>query len=154
MGTLRDSILAAEDLPREQVQTDEWAPFGVPFVYIRALSSSERDAYELSLQITTADGRRVPNPRLKNVRAAFVAKVLVDEDGERVFTDKDTAALAEKNAAVLDRLFDVGRRLSGMQSDDELEEEGNPTSGDPDDSSSLESPSLSESPTLTDSESD
>jgi hypothetical protein len=46
MGGIRDKILAADDLPREQVQTDEWAPFGVPFVFVRGLSAAERDKWE------------------------------------------------------------------------------------------------------------
>lgn len=140
MGTLRDSILAADDLPREQVQTDEWAPFGVPFVYIRGLTSQERDAYEQSL-LVTVNGNRVPNTRIKNIRAAFVARVLVNDQGEREFTDKDVDLLGMKNAAVIDRLWDVGRKLSGMVLD---EEEANPSTGDQDDSPSSDSPSPSE----------
>ena len=139
MGSLRDAILSAEDLPREKVQTDEWAPFGVPFVYVRGLTSAERDAYEQSL-LVTVNGNRVPNTRMKNIRAAFVARVLVDENGERPFSDKDVDVLGEKNAAVIDRLWDVGRRLSGML----LEEETNPSTGDQEDSSSSDSPTPSE----------
>lgn len=131
MASMREKILAAEDLPQERVKTDEWAPSGVPFVVIRALTSSERDEYEQSLLITRPDGRRVTNPNLKNVRAGFVAKVMLDPDtGERIFDDSHAADLAGKNAALIDRLWDVGRRLSGMQTEEELEKEGNPSTGD------------------------
>lgn len=131
MASMREKILAAEDLPREQVKTDEWAPFGVPFVLVRGLTSSERDEYEQSLLITRPDGRRVTNPNIKNVRAGLVAKVMLDPDtGERVFSDAQIGELAGKNARVIERLWDVGRRLSGMQTDEETEAEANPSTGD------------------------
>lgn len=141
--TLRDAILAADDLPREEVATPEWEPAGVPFVYVRGLTSSERDDYETSLLTTGPDGRRVPNPRMKNVRASFAVRVIVDEHGERIFTERDVVALAGKSALVIERLWDVGRRLSGMQTEEELEAEGNPSTGDPDGSVSSDSPTPS-----------
>lgn len=139
MGSLRDAILAAEDLPREQVQTDEWAPFGVPFVFVRGLTSAERDAYELSLTVAGPNGGRMQRPNLKNIRTAFVVKIVVDESGERIFTDKDVEELGKKNARVIDHLWEVGRRMSGM-----TDEEVNPSKGDQEDSNSSDSPSPSE----------
>lgn len=146
MGTLREQILAAEDLPREQVSTDEWAPFGVPFVHVRGLASGERDDWEQSFLTTGANGKRVTKPQVHNVRAGFVALTVVDEAGQRVFTDKDIAALATKSAAVIGRLWDVGRRLSGMKDEDDEE---NPSEGGQEDTSSSDSPSPSDSPTST-----
>lgn len=131
MGSMRDAILAAEDLPREQVHTDEWAPFGVPFVYVRGLSAGERDAWESAVTVLAPDGSRRPNPRLKNSRARFCALIMVDEDGGRIFADTDVDRLAEHSAAVLERIALVGLRLSGM-----IEAEANPSTGDLDDSSS------------------
>lgn len=142
MGTLRDAILAAEDLPREEVKTDEWGPSGVPSVFVRGFTSKERDDWEMSLTVLGPNGSRVQNPRLRNLRAGFVVRALVDANGERIFDDKDVELLAGKNAAVIDRLWDVGRRLSGMQTEDE--EETNPSTGDQEDSVSSDSPSPSE----------
>lgn len=147
MGTLRDAILAAEDLPREEVSTPEWGPAGAPTVFVRGFTSKERDDYEMSLTVPGPDGGRMPNPRIKNLRASFVVRVLVDENGERIFDDKDIDALAGKNAAVIDRLWDVGRRLSGMQTEEEAE--ANPSTGDQGDDSSSDSPSPSVSQTST-----
>lgn len=142
MASLRDKILAAEDLPLEEVATDEWAPFGVPSVHLRGLSAAERDAYEQSLLTMGPGGRRIPNPNIANVRAGFVAKILVDPDTrERVFTDADIAKLGKKNAAVIDRLWESGRRLSGMAGEEE-EEENPSTDGQSElESSELPSPS-------------
>lgn len=132
MGTLRDQILAADDLPWADVETSEWAPFGVPTVRVRGLTAAERDDYEQSLVERTADGTVRAKTKQTNLRASFVARVIIDPDtGERAFTDKDATALGEKNAAVIDRLWDKARELSGMGTT-----ESNPSEGDPDASSS------------------
>jgi len=156
MGSLRDAILSADDLPREQVKTDEWAPFGVPFVYVRALTAKERDDYEMSLTVPGPNGGRVPNPRLKNIRATFAAKVIVEEDRSgkyvRAFDDSDVSKLGNRNAAVLDRIVDKGLELSGMAPVKDDEE--NPSTGDQDEPSSSDSPTPSDTPMSTDSETD
>lgn len=141
MASLHDAILAADDLPREKVPTEEWAP-EAPEVWIQGLSGEERDQWEQSLT-TTVNGQRIPKPKIKNVRAAFVARVLVDDNGERLFQDGEVNALGRKSAAVLDRLWDVGRRLSGMLTDEELEAQ-NPSSGDQEEPSPSDSPTPSE----------
>lgn len=132
MGSLRDDILAAEDLPRELVPTPEWEP-AVPKVWVRGLTGAERDAYEQGLLVSGRSGTRVKD-RVDNIRAAFCVRIVVDENGERVFTDKDVAALGEKSGAVLDRIWDKGHELSGMKVVDE-----DPSR--PDDSTSTNSPS-------------
>lgn len=128
MGTLRDQILAADDLPRVEVDTPEWAPFGVPTIFVRGLTAAERDDYEQSLLETGPDGRIRQKRHQTNLRASFVARVIVDAEGTRVFTDKDAGALGEKNAAVIDRIWDAARVLSGMAAP----EEENPSEGDQD----------------------
>lgn len=143
--TLRDSILAADDLPRERVQTDEWGRSGVPFVYMRGFSGSEREAWERSQTVLGPNGDRIPNPRAKNVRAQFLVKLMTDENGDRIFADEDVEALSGKNAAVLERLAMVGLRLSGMIGD-----EANPSQDGQADDSYSDSPSPSENPTPTD----
>ena len=136
MGTLRDQILAADDLPRREVETAEWAPFGVPTVFVRGLTAAERDDYEQGLTERTPQGGVRAKATQRNLRASFVARVVVDEAGDRVFSDKDVEALGKKNAAVIDRLWDVGRELSGMGTP----EEANPSTGDPDEPNSSDSP--------------
>ena len=135
MGTLRDAILAADDLPRVEVQTPEWAPFGVPTVFVRGLTAAERDDYEQSLTERTPDGSVRAKAKQSNLRASFVVRVLVDADGERIFTDRDVDALGKKNAAVIDRLWDEARELSGMGTP-----EANPSTGDQEGSNSSDSP--------------
>ncbi len=133
MGSLRDDILAAEDLPREPVATPEWEP-AVPKVWVRGLTAAERDAYEQGLLVSGRGVTRVKD-RVENLRAAFCVRIMVDEAGERVFTDADVTALGDKSGAVLDRIWDKGRELSGMKTEAErATEAGDPSQ--PDDSSS------------------
>lgn len=139
MSDIAERILAAEDLPSEEVPTPEWAPFGVPTVRVRGLTAKERDSYERSMLVQLEDGRLIRDPNLSNIRAKFVTRIVVDDAGKRVFSDSQVKALGEKNAAAIDRLWDVGRRLSGMDSEE------NPSKGEQDGSPSPSSPSPSDS---------
>jgi hypothetical protein len=55
---------------------------------------------------------------LKNIRAKLVALTVVDEEGNRIFSDSDASALGKKSAAALDRVFEVAQRLSGLRPED------------------------------------
>ena len=62
-------------------------------------------------------------PDVANMRAKLVARSVVGDDGEPVFTQNDVAALGELSAAALDRVFEAASRLSGLNEKD-LEEMG------------------------------
>jgi hypothetical protein len=147
MSALRDAILASEDLPRERVETPEWGP-DVPAVWVRGLTAAERDDYEQGLMERGQDGRPRSVSHVRNIRASLVARTVVDEHGERVFTERDVAALGEKSGAVIDRLWTKARDLSGMRSAEE-DEDAVPSRRP--DGTSTDSPSPSGSQTLTDS---
>lgn len=121
--SLREQILAANDLPRERVTVPEW---GVD-VWVRTLTGRERDAFEAAVFQTKGKDVQV---KLENARANLVARCLVDESGARVFTDGDVAALGGKSALVLSRLYDVASRLNGL-GDKEIEELGKVSEDDP-----------------------
>jgi hypothetical protein len=110
----REQILNANDLPAEDVEVPEWG--GV--VRVRALTGAERDAFEAA--IIKVRGKRV-DFHLENARALLVAMSVVDEDGNRLFSDEDVKALGRKSAAALDRVASVAMRLSGLTQED-LEE--------------------------------
>lgn len=131
----RDAILALNDLPAPQlVDVPEWGGS----IYIRALTGVERDAYEA--QFVRAGGAK--GKGLHNARARLVALTAVDETGQRIFTDADVESLGRKSAMVLDRLFAVAGRLSGLTSQDVEELVGNSVSG-PSAASTSDSPSPS-----------
>jgi hypothetical protein len=129
MGTLRDTILAAQELPTEEVATDEWAPLGVPFVRVRGLSASEREKWELSVGDT--DGKKVTQ-----IREKLVQRTVVDEAGEEVFQLGDIQALGNLSSVVIVRLFNAARKLSGMRTEAEAEAEANPSKATAEDGSS------------------
>ena len=127
MSKIRELILEADDIPDEDVPCPEWARDGWDgTVKVRGLTGTERDAFEESnRQIRPVrgangkpDGQEVV-PMLANVRARLVVKCALDpEDDTRLFTDQDANALGKKSAKVLDRLFDVASRLSGLTEED------------------------------------
>jgi hypothetical protein len=112
----RDDILKASSLKTEDVEVPEWG--GV--VRVRELRGRERDEWEASLAVKRGN-QMVPD--VANMRAKLVARSVVDDDGEPVFTQQDVNALGELSAAALDRVFEVASRLSGLNPAD-LEEMG------------------------------
>jgi len=147
MGALRDKLISADALPRREIETAEWAPFGVPSVHVRGLSAKEREDWEDKVTIPGPNGTTRPNPKFKNVRARFVAMVVVDADGKPELSEDDVVWLQNQPVVVLDRIARVGLQLSGMLPDEE--EDGNPFGGDLAASSSPASDSPSASPTST-----
>jgi len=111
----RDDILRARDLPTEELAIPEWGGS----VRVRALTAGERDAFELEMRDSRTNGHS------PNVRGALAVKVLVDEQGRRLFEDHDAATLAALDARPLDRIFTVAARLSGITRDDVDELEKN-----------------------------
>src|SRR5690606_20312294 len=101
MGKLltREAILQAEDLPTEDVEVPEWG--GV--VRVRGLTGAERGAFEQSIVDARGKGARM---NLQNVRARLVALAVVDESGNRLFSDADVEALGRKSGRALNRVFE------------------------------------------------
>lgn len=124
----KEDILKADDLEREECEVPEWNGS----VIVRALNGKERDDYEAScVEQRGKDMHR----NLRNVRAKLVVRSVINEDGERLFEDRDANALGLKSAAALDRVFTVAARLSRL-SDEDVEELAQDFAGDPSDDSS------------------
>jgi hypothetical protein len=109
----RSEILDSEDLATETVPVPEWGGA----VIVRALTGSERDAYETSIFTARGVGKD-PEYNLQNIRAKLAARTIVGEDGKRLFSDTDIVALGLKSAAALDRVFSVAQRLSRLTNED------------------------------------
>lgn len=121
---LSDDILGADDVEVEPVDVPEW---GVK-VYVRGLTGEERDLYEASLRQFRQrfDGKGQEMVLVQdNARAKLLVKCLVGEDRQRIFTDQQAPALGKKNGKVLDRLYEVAARLSGLSDEVQEELEGN-----------------------------
>jgi hypothetical protein len=107
----KDAILAKDDLIKEQVDIPEWGGY----VFVRCLTGAERDDFEASLVSQKGKDKK---SNFKNLRARLVAISVVDEQGAKIFSELDIPNLGQKNAAVLDRLFDKAQILSGFKKED------------------------------------
>jgi hypothetical protein len=109
----RDEILAANDLPTEEVPTPEWFVNGA--VLVRALSAAEW--IEVGRQTMHRDGAAGDDAML-DLMVKIPAMCIVDEHGQRLFTDADLDALGKKNPLPLKRIMDVVQRLSDLDQGD------------------------------------
>lgn len=107
----RKQILEAQDIESEVVEVPEWEGS----VKVQGLTGTERDQFESAL--LKGKGKNT-TLNMQNVRAKLVAHSIVDQDGNRVFTDSDVGILGSKSAAALDRVFAVAQKLSGITKED------------------------------------
>lgn len=124
MALSRDGILGAVDVQTEKVFVKEWGDD----VIVRGLTGDELDAFQGSVRQfrPTFDGKGMEAVLVQEgMRAKLLVKCLIDEAGERLFTDQDASALGAKNGSVIDRLYDVASRLSGLSEEEQGKLEGN-----------------------------
>ncbi len=150
-GSIAQKVLKTDDLPREMVPTPEW-PDVDGQIYARRLSGDELDIWEtfLAHQVDPKEidsDTRFMKLGTKQLRAQFVILGACDEDGDTIFGQGDLIPLGMKSSGPLERIRDVIRRLSGMDSvkkgDDEDETEKNLPEA-PGSDSSTDSPSNSD----------
>jgi hypothetical protein len=111
MTLTREAILKAEDLQGELVEVPEWGGS----VFVRCMTGTERDLFES--EAYTVKGKSVEITR-ENFRARLLVRVLVNDVGARLFSDKDIVTLGAKSAKSLDRLFTVAMRVNGLSRED------------------------------------
>jgi hypothetical protein len=107
-------------------------------VYVKALTSKERDAFEDENSVAkTVKGRQTFEINVKNIRARLLVRALVDENGAPLFPDRQEGAeiLGNLNAAGANRVWDVAREMSGLTQED-VEELAGKSETTPDDDSS------------------
>ena len=120
MTLSRDQILRADDLKTETVPVPEWGGE----VLMRTMTGSERDTFE---------GRFLSgNRNVSDARAWIAATLIVDDQGKPVFSPGDVAELGRKSASALQRVFEVGMRLSGLSGDEveDMEKNSGPAPAD------------------------
>lgn len=129
----REAILQAQDLPSEAVEVPEWGGA----VLVRGLSGAERDAFEAGVIAPKLEKNgKSGSMDMRNIRAKLAALCIVDEVGQRIFSDGDVEALGRKSAAALDRVFSAAQRLSGLSQADVEELAKNSGSGQSESSTS------------------
>ena len=124
--SLREQILAAEDIPSEILQINEW---NVDLL-IKGMTAGERIALMQSA-FDQATGQ-------VNMAAVYPDVVVAcahdPETGDPVFTDADKPAILSKSSAAVEKIADVGLRLSGIGKE-ETDAAGKDSSNSPNDDS-------------------
>lgn len=113
MSDLRDKILAFDDRTHEVVNVPEW---GVD-VNVYTMTARDKTRIEKSFM---ADGGVADD-----VYAKIVQMCVCDDNGVRVFTDKDVESLQDKSAPAISRIAKVAMRLSKLTESDEALAEKN-----------------------------
>jgi sporulation-control protein spo0M len=107
----RDQI-AKTTLKAELVPVPEWGGE----VYVRVMSGTESDAFlDLLYDHETAHG----NTRLPHLKAVLACLTVCDAQGTRLFSLEDLELVCGLDSAALNRIFEVARRLNGLNPDSE-----------------------------------
>jgi len=103
--SIRDLILAKQDIPSEMVDVPEW---GVK-VEVRGMTGAERTR----IMDKASDNNGGVN--LQFIYPEIVIATAFDpETGEQIFVPADRDVLLSKSASAIDRIALVGMRLSGF----------------------------------------
>lgn len=105
---LFEHISKCDDLKIEKMHIPEWKCD----VWVRQLSALEQDDIESKRH--NKDG----TPVILNLRARYVTMCLVDEDGNKIFTEKDIHILSKKAGSVINRLIDKCSELNRLTEED------------------------------------
>jgi len=100
----REQILEADDIKREEIDVPEWGGK----ILVQTMNSKDRDRWE----------EKQVNDPYNNIRASLIAKMVVDEAGERVFTNKDIEALGAKSSGPMAKIFKICQDMNGLTKED------------------------------------
>ena len=126
----KEDILKIQDLQFEEVEVPEWGGK----VKVRMMTGTERDSFEQSIMKT--EGKEIVRD-MANMRAKLLVRTICNEDGSRIFTDKDINVIGGKSAAALEKVFEVAQRLNKLSASDAESLEKNSESEGKDSSISL-----------------
>jgi hypothetical protein len=102
-----ESILALPDLKKELVSVPEW---GMD-VWVQEINALERDRLRMEM---FPEGEFDP----VNNTGKILVRCIVDEQGNRIFSDAQAADLGKKSLAALNRLLTVAKRLNLLEAQD------------------------------------
>ena len=126
--SLRDKILAAQDIPSETMHVKEWDVD----LLIKGMTAGER-----ILLMQNAYDQTTQQVNMAAVYPDVVVSCVHDPDtGESLFTPADKDSLMAKSSAAIESIAAVGLRLSGI-GNEEQDEAGKDSSSTPNDDSSL-----------------
>jgi hypothetical protein len=117
----KNQINESIDRKWEDVSVPEWGGE----VRILELSSADRGYIEAGSVVANGSTPQFKVESIKNNREKVVAFALVDENFNRLYSNKEIAELGKKSGLVIDRLFQVAMRISGMNPGAVQDAEGN-----------------------------
>jgi hypothetical protein len=124
---LRDKILNTTDIPSEMLSIPEWNVE----ILVKGMSAGDR----LHLQKISYD-QESGQVLMEKMYPDIVVSCCYDpETGEPIFTDDDKDAILAKSSAAVEKIAEVGLRLSGLGKDSQ-DEAGKGSSPTPNDDSS------------------
>jgi len=111
MASIREKLAAL----KANIPTAEVVVKGVGTVKLIGLTAGARDQWEQFIYNSRGTGQSV-----KNVRASLVCRCIAGEDGGRAYTDSvaDMDEVSALPAKVVDQLYKVAQKLSGLGADD------------------------------------
>lgn len=83
------------------------------YVFIREMTALERDRLDASMF-----GNGNTGNNWDDMRARIIANVTEDDHGNKIFNSGDIKSLSDMGSSVIDRMFGVAQRLSGITSQD------------------------------------
>lgn len=102
----KSKFLALNDTKIEEVEIPEWEST----VYVRALTAKELMDYVNA----TIDIQKGQSKDLAKSQLLMVAYCLCDSEGKRLIQDNEISLLENKNAGVINRIFEAAQRVSGL----------------------------------------
>lgn len=97
-----------KDITKVEINIPEWNTS----CYLSELTAGDLDAYTQEV-IEKAD----------NIRSRLLVKVLVDENGKKLFNNGDVPMLASKSGRVINRLYLEALKINNLNIDDAIENE-------------------------------
>ena len=107
MALNKQDILSVQDCKVVEVNVPEWGGS----VFVKVMSGKQRDAWEASVVSRKDKDGKINTAGL---RSMLVATCVCDESGNEIFTAEDIPEIENKNASVLQRIFDEAAKLNGL----------------------------------------
>lgn len=115
----KGDIMNAPDLRRETVAVPEWGEGAE--VIVQEMTALDRDRFRKTMYDENGDLVDV------NLTARILVRCIVDEEGNRIFTDDEAESLGKKSQNVLQRLLKVAEGLNGAGQADEAIKNSEPS---------------------------
>lgn len=104
----KDDILGTKDLRTKTINIPEWGGD----VIISTMTALDRDEFEVAMINTVKPKSR------SSIRASVAVRVIVDKNGNRLFSDEDAGILSGKSGVALTRVYDTAISLNRITDED------------------------------------